>query len=553
MVIFVPFYRHPLSFTQVTEPPGPRAPSMADLPGMARLADPRGYECVALGCPGHSKRFTGKNFKQDATRHSQTPRHAKAHAGEPPEKLEGIRVDTDAKTGDRTYRCLVCPAKTVFAGASATGNVRAHVKGPVHQAALQGKTHVPKRPEHYVCGLCGGLGHNETVCTLKPRRERGGCRTHRCSVCKAEGHHATSCSFNKKTLAAFRTCADVVELWQRVKAKDFVTPLSIGVQYHDWLPLERDACLPMPLHEEKSRAAIWDRHVAEKATNLVFMAMKKQRAMRSARRRVPPWFGPDADKAPEISVYTMTVKLAEHLDKTFGTFQARQAYRDEVKAELFKSVNLLSVDEQTALWALPTTKCRSSRQDTPKSMRCEKYYLHLLRDRATYAIVQKNVRAAKIREHGGLREGCLSRPSVETLSTMYARADRGKQAEEELIASEEAFQASIQAKQLELNCHHVIYPFEHLMLPAKMEVIRGEDPKTDIFVADSDGESDVPGSEQWHECKLCGLRKPCVGNDCMLCVQAACFRDMRKPAAPVLAPVSSLLPDPAPKKRRILL
>ena len=55
---------------------------MAELPGMARLDDPRGYECTALGCRSHGKRFLGSNFKQRAQSHSQTPRHEKAYGGE---------------------------------------------------------------------------------------------------------------------------------------------------------------------------------------------------------------------------------------------------------------------------------------------------------------------------------------------------------------------------------------------------------------------------------------------------------------------------------------
>ena len=76
---------------------------MADLPGMARLDDPRGYECIALGCRSHGKRFLGSNFKQDATRHSQTPGHEKAHGGEPPDVLEGIREP--AATDEPSYPC----------------------------------------------------------------------------------------------------------------------------------------------------------------------------------------------------------------------------------------------------------------------------------------------------------------------------------------------------------------------------------------------------------------------------------------------------------------
>jgi hypothetical protein len=105
-----------------------------------------------------------------------------------------------------------------------------------------------------------------------------------------------------------------------------------------------------------------------------------------------------------------------------------EAYRDDVKAELWKAVDLLSADEQTAVWALATTACRPSRQGAPKSLRCVKYDLHLLRDKETNAITEAYVRARKITCNGGVREGCLARPSVERLSAMYARVDLGKQA-----------------------------------------------------------------------------------------------------------------------------
>ena len=58
---------------------------MAELPGMARLDDPRGYECPVLGRRSHGKRFVGRNFKQRAQSHSQNPWHQKAHAGDPPD------------------------------------------------------------------------------------------------------------------------------------------------------------------------------------------------------------------------------------------------------------------------------------------------------------------------------------------------------------------------------------------------------------------------------------------------------------------------------------
>jgi hypothetical protein len=547
---------------------------MAELPGMAHHNDPRGYECTALGCRSHGKPFLGSNFMQNARRHSQTPGHKMAHAGEPPDVLEGIRTDKDEETGALTYTCLVCPAKTVFSGASARGNVNAHVKGPTHKAAVQGKTHVPDRPEHLTCGLCGVVGHSATTCTLKPMAERGTRRAHKCSLCKAEGHHASSCPQRKVSLDVFRTCADIVELTRRARTKDFVTPLSVGIQCHDFLPLERDTRCSIPLYEDKSRAGEMDRYVQLRVIHLKQLAIQNQRAMRSARRRVPV-FGPESNRPQEDSVYTKTSRLADNLIETLGTFDARQAYRDEKTAALFAAVQLLTDQDQAKLWALPTHGSRETRATLPSEISCIKYNLHLLRDKETYSIVQKDVRPVAIKVNGGLRGGCIKtmRTMGDKLVAMCAHDEAGKQAEKELVASDEAFLRSIQAKQLELKCHHTVDRFQHLMLPAK-EGSKAARPATKIMVAesddapvvvvaDSDGESDdgdgcqpqVPcDAYMYHECKLCGLRKPCAGKDCMLCVQAACFRDMRKRAAPapVLAPVQSLVPAPVAKRQRLL-
>ena len=45
------------------------------LPGMVLFEDPRGFEYVALECPGHGTRFVGNNYKRDATRHSKSSQH----------------------------------------------------------------------------------------------------------------------------------------------------------------------------------------------------------------------------------------------------------------------------------------------------------------------------------------------------------------------------------------------------------------------------------------------------------------------------------------------
>jgi|EP01047_Picozoa_sp_COSAG01_P072506 hypothetical protein len=60
-------------------------------------------------------------------------------------------------------------------------------------------------------------------------------------------------------------------------------------------------------------------------------------------------------------------------------------------------------------------------------------------------------------------------------------------------------------KQCQLQGHYVVKRFQHLMLPAQ---------EYNYVVG--------------HECKLCGLHKPCIGKTkgCLLCVQAECFREM---------------------------
>ena len=149
-------------------------PPRRSIAGMELSAGKLGYKykCIAPGCSSHGVVFDGRCFTKRARKHGESKCHSQALAGEARAVLDGFDIARDPKTGEVSYQCRVCPKRPLIVGRCAAGDARKHFNRLRHQAGLQNKAYKPARPAHFMCGRCGEM-HSESVCTLKPKAERG--------------------------------------------------------------------------------------------------------------------------------------------------------------------------------------------------------------------------------------------------------------------------------------------------------------------------------------------------------------------------------------------